>query len=150
MSNIIYAITDIHCCFSSNMISCCATCFAQIEMFLIQCYNSTVSLSYPPTCSKAVICLSTLENTLQNRPSWKCKFFHGLALTRIESKASLFSKGCTAYKQTYWRLRLFCVPKHFVMLVIVHRTNTTSSIKPLQWIQCAEQIYNQMLKLSCF
>jgi len=40
----IYVITDIHCCFSSNIISCCATCFAQIEMFVIQCYNSTVSL----------------------------------------------------------------------------------------------------------
>jgi len=41
VSNIIYAITDIHCCFSSNMVSCCATCFAEIEMFLIQCYSST-------------------------------------------------------------------------------------------------------------
>jgi len=37
VSNIIYAITDIHCCFSSIIISCCATCFSQIEMFLIQC-----------------------------------------------------------------------------------------------------------------
>jgi len=27
MSNIIYVITDIYCCFSSNIISCCATCF---------------------------------------------------------------------------------------------------------------------------
>jgi len=43
VSSIIYAIADIHCCFSSNIISCCAMCFAQIEMFLIQCYNSTVS-----------------------------------------------------------------------------------------------------------
>jgi len=43
VSDIIYAITDIH-CFSSNIISCCATCSAQIEMFLMQCYNSTVSL----------------------------------------------------------------------------------------------------------
>jgi len=72
VSNIIYAITDIHCCFSSNIISCCATCFAQIEMFLIQCYNSTVSLGYPPTCNEAVKYLSTSENVLQNRPSWKC------------------------------------------------------------------------------
>jgi len=32
VSNIIYAITGIHCCFSSNMINCCATCFAQIKM----------------------------------------------------------------------------------------------------------------------
>jgi len=41
VSNILYAITDIHCCFSSNIISCCAACFAQpqIEMFLIQCYK---------------------------------------------------------------------------------------------------------------
>jgi len=74
VSNIIYAITDIHCCFLSNLISCCATCFSQIEMFLIQCYNSTVSLGYPPTCNEVATYLSTLENTLQNRPSWKCKF----------------------------------------------------------------------------
>jgi len=33
VSNIIYAITDIHRCFSSNIINGCATCFAQIEMF---------------------------------------------------------------------------------------------------------------------
>jgi len=37
LSNVICAMKDIHCCFSSN-ISCCAKCFAQIEMFLIQCY----------------------------------------------------------------------------------------------------------------
>jgi len=74
VSNIIYAIRYIHCCFSSDIISCCTAWFAQIEMFLIQCYNSTVSLGYPPTCSGAVIYLSTLENTLQNRPSWKCNF----------------------------------------------------------------------------
>jgi len=75
VSNIIYAIAGIHCCFSSNIISCCATCFAQIEMFLIQCYDSTVSLGYPPALNEAVIYLSTLENTLQNRPSWKSNFF---------------------------------------------------------------------------
>jgi len=103
VSNIIYAITDIHCSFSNNKsrISCCATCFAQIKMFLIQCYNSTVSLGYPPTCNEAVIYLSTSENTFQNRPCWKCNFFYGLALTRIESKASLYSMGCTACKETY-------------------------------------------------
>jgi len=71
VSNIIYAITDIYCRFSSNIISCCAMCFAQIEMLLVQCYNSTVSLGYPPTCNKE----AALENTLQNRPSWKRKFF---------------------------------------------------------------------------
>jgi len=27
--------------------------------------------------------------------------FYGLALTRIKSKASLYSMGCTACKQTY-------------------------------------------------
>jgi len=31
-SNIFYAITGIHCCFLSNIISCCATRFAQIEI----------------------------------------------------------------------------------------------------------------------
>jgi len=60
-SNIIYAITGIHCCFSSNIINCCDTCFAQIEM----------------------------------------QFFYGLASTRIERKAALYSKGFTACKQTY-------------------------------------------------
>ena len=74
VSNIIYAITDIHCCFSSNIISCCTTRFAQIEMFLIQCCISTFSLGYPPTCNEAVIYLSTSENALQNRPSLKCNF----------------------------------------------------------------------------
>jgi len=100
VSNIICAFTDIHCCISSNIISCCATCFAQIKMFLTQCYNSTVSLGYPPTCKRSCCIPSTLENALQNRPSWKWIFFCGLAYTRIESKASLYSKGCTACKQT--------------------------------------------------
>jgi len=100
VSNIIYAITDIHCRFSSNIISCCETCFAQIEMFLIQCYNSTVSLSYPPTCNKAVIYLSTLEN-ISKPTKLKMQIFYGLALIRVESKASLYSKGYTACKQTY-------------------------------------------------
>jgi len=79
VSNIIYAITDIHCCFSSNIISYCAACFAQIEMFLIQCCNSAVSLGYPPTCNEAVIHLRTSENALQNRASWK-RNFYGWAL----------------------------------------------------------------------
>jgi len=35
VSNIIYAITGIHCCFSSNIFTCCATCFAQIEMQIV-------------------------------------------------------------------------------------------------------------------
>jgi len=101
VSNIIYVITDIHCCFSSNIISCCATCLAHIEMFVLQCYSSTVSPGYPPSCNEAVIYLSILENALQNRPSWKCKFSSGLALTRVQSKASLYTKGCTACKKTY-------------------------------------------------
>jgi len=75
VSNIIYAITDIHRRFSSNTISGCAKCFAQIEMFLIQCCNSTVSLGYLRTCNEAVIYISTSENALQNRPSWKCNIF---------------------------------------------------------------------------
>jgi len=100
VSNIIYVITGIHCCFSSNTISCCATCFAQIEMFLILCYNSTVLLGYPHTGKEAVIYLSTLENTLQNQRSWKCKFVYGLALTSIESKVSFYSKCYTACRQT--------------------------------------------------
>jgi len=32
VSNIIYAITGTHCCFSSDIICCYATCFVQIEM----------------------------------------------------------------------------------------------------------------------
>jgi len=54
----------------------------------------------PPTCNEAVIYLSTLENALQNRPSSKCNFSYGLSLTRVESKASLYSMGCTVCKQT--------------------------------------------------
>ena len=47
VSNIICAITDwMHCCVSSNIINCCAMLFPQIEMLLIQCYNSTISLSF--------------------------------------------------------------------------------------------------------
>jgi len=46
VSNIIYVITDIHCCISSNIISCCETCFAHIQRFVLQCYNSTASLGY--------------------------------------------------------------------------------------------------------
>ena len=77
-------------------------------MFLTQCYNSKVFLGYPHTCNEAVTYLSTLKNTLQNRPSWKC-IFYDLALTRIESKAPLYSKGYTACKQTYWMVALiFC------------------------------------------
>jgi len=35
LSNINYAITGMHSCFSSNIISCCATCFAQIEVQML-------------------------------------------------------------------------------------------------------------------
>jgi len=31
VTNIIYAITGIHCCFSSSIISCCATFFVQLK-----------------------------------------------------------------------------------------------------------------------
>ena len=74
VSNLIYAIPGIPLFSSSNTISCCATCFVRIEMFLIQCYNSIILLGYSHTCNEAVICLSTLENTLQNRRSWKYNF----------------------------------------------------------------------------
>jgi len=75
VSIIFYAITDIHCCFSSNIHHCCCTtCFAQIEIFFIQCYDSTVSLGYPPACNEAIIYLSTTENAVQKKPSWKCIF----------------------------------------------------------------------------
>jgi len=68
-------------------------------MFLIQCYNSTVLLGYPLTCNEAVICLSTLE-TLCKTDEVENAIIYGLALTRIERKASLYSKGYTACKQT--------------------------------------------------
>jgi len=74
VSNIIYPIADIHCCFASNTINCCATCFAQTKCFW---YNVTTqwSLGHPPSCNEIVIYLCTLEKTLQNRPSWTRKFF---------------------------------------------------------------------------
>jgi len=57
-------------------------------------------------------------------PKSKCKFFYGLAFTRIESKASLDSKvALLVSKPTKW-LRLFFVPKHLVMLIIVYQANT--------------------------
>jgi len=52
------------------------------------------------------------------------QFFYGLALTRIESKASLYSKGYTACKQTYQMVAVIFVPKHLVMLIIMYQTNT--------------------------
>jgi len=73
---------------SSNTISCYPTYFPQIEMFLIQCYNSTVLLCYPHTCNETVIYLSTLENTLQNRWSWKCNFLR-LSIN-VHKKQSFF------------------------------------------------------------
>jgi len=121
VSNIIYAITDIR---SSNIISGCATFFAQIEMFLIQCYNSTVSLGYPPTCNEAFTYLSTSENTLQNRPCWKCIFLR-LSINS-HRKQSFFVIPCVALlvsKPTKW-LRLFFVPNNLVMLITVYQTNT--------------------------
>jgi len=98
--NIIYAITHIHCCFSSNIISRCATCFSQIEMFLIQCYNSTVRWATFLPATK-LLYTSAPRKTLFKTDHIENAIFYSLALTRIESKASLYSKGCTAFKQTY-------------------------------------------------
>jgi len=44
---------------------------------------------------------------------------------------------------------IFCT-EHLVMLISVSNQHWTSSSRPLQWIHCAEQIYIQMLKFSCF
>jgi len=94
VSNIIYAITDFHCCSSSNTISCCATCFVQIEIFLIQCYNGLAGL---PSClQRSCYIPQHLGNRSSKPTKLKMQFFYGLALTSIESKASLYSKGCTA------------------------------------------------------
>jgi len=92
-------------------------------MFLIQCYNSTASLGYPPTCNEAVIYLSTLENPLQNRPSWKCKFFYGLALTRIKAKLLCIPWVALLVSKLAECLRLFFIPKHLVMLITVYQAN---------------------------
>jgi len=40
ISNKIIALADIHCCLSSNAITCYSKRFAQIEMFFIQWYAS--------------------------------------------------------------------------------------------------------------
>jgi len=45
---------------------------------------------------------------------------------------------------------IFCTETSHHVNYGVSNQNFTSSRKPLQWIQCAEQIYIQMLKLSCF
>jgi len=52
-------------------------------------------------------------------------FFYGLELTRVESKASyLYSKCCTACKQTYKMVAVIFVPKHLVIFIVMYRTNT--------------------------
>jgi len=104
VSNIIYAITDTHCCFSSNIISCCATCFAKIEMFLIQFYNSTFSLRYSGgeytlLLQRNCYIPKHLGKHFSKPTKLKMQFFYGLALTRTENKVSFYSKGCTACKQ---------------------------------------------------
>ena len=42
---------------------------------------------------------------------------------RVESKA-LYSKGCTACKQTYSMVEVLFVPNHLVMLIVVYQANT--------------------------
>ena len=85
---------------SSNIINCCATCFAQIEML---CYNVIIQRS----CWATLILATKLRyipkhlGKHSSKPTkLKMQFFYGLALTRIESKASLYSKGYTACKRT--------------------------------------------------
>jgi len=69
------------------------------------------------------------------RTKLKMKIFYGLALTRIQSKASLFCKGCTACKQTYWMVAvIFCTKTSRYVSYSVSNQHWTSSIKPLQWI----------------
>jgi len=60
-----------------------------------------VSLGYPPTCNETVICFKAAQKTLFKTDQVENAIFYGLALTRTESKASLYSMGCTACKQTY-------------------------------------------------
>jgi len=52
------------------------------------------------------------------------QFFYGLALTRIESKASLYPRVALRVSKPAKLLRLFVVPKHLVMLIIMNKTNT--------------------------
>jgi len=61
-----------------------------------------------------------------------------------------FSAYATAAcKQTYWMIAvIFCTETSRHVNYSVSNQHWTSSIKPLQWIQCAEQIYIQMLNLS--
>jgi len=74
VSNIIYAITGIPCSPQVTQSVVARYVFCPNRNDLIQCYKSTVLLGYPHTCNQVVIYLSTLENTLQNRPSWKRNF----------------------------------------------------------------------------
>jgi len=73
-----YVITDIHCCFSSNIISCCATYFAQIEMFLIQCYNPTVT-GLPSILQRSCYMPKYLEKHSPTPTKLKMQIFYGLA-----------------------------------------------------------------------
>jgi len=38
----------------------------------------------------------------------------------MENKASLYTKGCTACKQTYEMVAVILVPKYFVMFIVVY------------------------------
>ena len=93
-------------------------------MFLIQCYNSTVLLGFPHTCNEAVIHLSTLlENPLQIRRSWKCNFLRLSINAHRKQSFFVFQRLLLVSKPAKW-LRLFFVPKHLVMVIIMYQTNT--------------------------
>jgi len=50
--------------------------------------------------------------------------------------------GCTACNQTYWMVAaIFCTETSRHVNYSVSNQHWISSSKPLQWIQCAEQIY---------
>jgi len=82
------------------------------------------------------------------------QFFYGLALTRIERKASLYSKTYTACKQPAKWLRLFFVPKHLVILIIMYQTNTehpavTFTINPMRRTNLLSNVEVFMLLTLC-
>ena len=102
VSSIISAIADIHCCVSSNIISCCATCFTQIEMFLIQCYNSMVS-GLPSYLQRSCDMPTYLGKHFSKPTKLKIKFFCLLCETIFVEEFALSLKEAQ-------KVHYFCFP----------------------------------------
>jgi len=100
VSNIISAITGIHCSPQVTQSVVALRLWLKSKCFW---YNVIIQRSCWATLILATKLLYTYTpwKTLFKTDEVENAIFYGLALTRIESKACLYSKGYTACKQTY-------------------------------------------------